>query len=204
LGAALTNSLSRLANLAKVARAAPNLPDLDKKATKEFLDNIKSIAPPIPAFAANQAGITMFRDLQAYNNEMFRESTKALDLVADAIETGKFDNEAYNKIRDRLNELKKGPWDGDTAKDILKSLCKAIPILGAWCDDAFKLAEELVSPVSCSAITCDCENVGGGLMRGPLIVSCKIQEQDLILQCQATGKVTGSCDGGAKGPAANY
>ena len=53
-----------------------------------------------------------------------------------------------------------------TAKDVLKSLCKAIPVAGAWCDDAFKLAQELISGGSCSAITCDCENVGGGLMRG--------------------------------------
>ncbi len=204
LGAALTDSLSRLANLAKAARAAPNLAELDRKATKGFIDDVVSIAPPIPAFTVNKAGYTMVRDLLAWDNQMFGESTKALDLVADAIETGQFDHEAYNKIRDRLNDLSKGPWDSDTAKDVLKSLCKAIPILGAWCDDAFKLAEELVAPVDCSAITCDCGNVGGGLMRGPLMVTCKIQEQDLILQCQATGKVTGSCDDGAKGPAANY
>ena len=152
----------------------------------------------------NKAGYVMYRDLVAWDNQMFGESAKALNLVADAIETGRFDHEAYNKIRGRLEELKKGPWDSDTAKDILKSLCKAIPIASAWCDDAFKLAEKLMGPVDCSAITCDCANVGGGLMRGPLIVTCKIQEQDLILQCQATKTVTGSCDGDAKGPAANY
>jgi hypothetical protein len=204
LGAALTGSLGRLANLAKVARDAPNLAELDEQATKDFIDNIVSIAPPIPAFGVNKVGYTMLRDQLAWNSQMFGESTKALNLVSDAIETGEFDHRAYNKIRDRLNELSKGPWNSDTAKDVLKSLCEAIPIAGAWCDDAFKLAEELVALVDCSAITCDCANVGGGLMRGPLTVTCKLQEQDLILQCEAAGKVTGSCDADAKGPGANY
>jgi hypothetical protein len=41
-------------------------------------------------------------------------------------------------------------------------------------------------------------------MRGPLIVQCKIQEQDLISESQATKKVTGSCQGDAKGPGASH
>lgn len=204
LGSAVTDTLGRLAKLAKVARASPNLAEMDSKATKEYIDNLVGILPPGAGPAISGPGFVLFRDNLAWNNEMFGESTKALNLVADAIETGKFDDKAYGKIRDRLNELSKGPWGSDTAKDFFKSLCKAIPIAGAWCDDAFKVAEELVSGVNCGEVTCDCENVGGGLLRGPLIVQCKIQEQDLISECNATKKVTGKCQGDAKGPGASH
>ncbi len=204
LGAALTDSLGRLANLAKAARAAPNLAEMDAKAKKEFIENAVGMLPLGAGPAISGPAFVAFRDVLVHASEMFSVSTKALNLVTDTMETRQLDHEAFNKIREQLNYLSKGPWDSDTAKDFFKKLCKAIPILGAWCDDAFKLAEELMGPVDCSAITCDCGNVGGGLMRGPLIVTCKIQEQDLILQCQATKTVTGSCDDGAKGPGANY
>lgn len=204
LGSAITDSLGRLANLAKVARESSDLAAMDEKATKEYIDNLVSILPPGAGPAISGPAFVAFRDSLAWNNEMYGESTKALNLVADAIETGQFDHAAYNKIRDRLKELSKGPWGGDTAKDFFKKLCKSIPIAGAWCGDAFKLVEELISGVDCKAITCDCENVGGGLMRGPLIVQCLIQEQALIGECKATQKVTGSCQGDAKGPGASH
>jgi len=204
LGSAVTSTLGRLAKLAKVARASPNLAEMDSKATKEYIDNLVGILPPGAGPAISGPGFVLFRDNLAWNNEMFGESTKALNLVADAIETGKFDDKAYGKIRDRLNELSKGPWGNDAAKDFFKSLCKAIPIAGAWCDDAFKVAEELISGVNCGEVTCDCENVGGGLMRGPLIVQCKLQEQSLISECNATKKVSSTCPTDAKGPGASH
>ena len=204
LGSAITDSLGRLASLAKAARAAPDLAAMDEKATKQFIDDFVGMLPPAAGPAIGGPGFVVFRDSLAWNNQMFGESSKALDLVADAIETGQFDQQAYDKIRNRLDELSKGPWGGDTAKDFFKKLCKSIPIAGAWCDDAFELAEELISGVDCDAITCDCDHVGGGLMRGPLIVQCKIQEQELIGECQSTKKVTGACQGDAKGPRASH
>lgn len=204
LGAAVTGALGKIAAAAKVAREATNLNDMDEKAKKEFVDNLVSILPPGGGPAISGPAFGVFRDQVVWTSEMYGESSKALDLVADAIETGQFDTGAYNKIRDRLQELAKGPWGGDTAKDFFKKLCKSIPIAGAWCDDAFELAEDMISDVDCQAITCDCDRVGGGLMRGPLIVQCKIQEQDLINECQATKKVTGSCLSDAKGPGASY
>ncbi len=204
LGAAITGALGKIAAAAKLARDAPKLNEMDEKAKKEFIDNLVSILPPGAGPAITGPAFTVFRDQLAWNSEMFGESAKAVNLVSDAIETGRFDHAAYNKIRDRIQELAKGPWGSSTAKDFFKKLCKAIPIAGAFCDDAFQLAEELVSGVDCRAITCDCDNVGGGLMRGPLIVQCKIQEQDLIAACQATGKVAGSCLGDAKGPGASH
>jgi len=204
LGAALTDTLGQIAAAAKVARAASNLDALDEKAKKEFVDNLASLVSKGAGPAISGPAFAVFRDQIVWSSEMFGESTKALDLVTAAIETGQFDHQAYGRIRDRLQDLSKGPWGSDTAKDFFKSLCKAIPILGAWCDDAFELGEALAASVDCGAITCDCDNVSGGLVRGPLIVQCRLQEQDLISECKATGKVTSACDNGAKGPAATH
>ena len=203
-GAAATDLLSKLANFAKAARASPDLANMTAKETKEYLDSVVGSIPAGAGVAISGPAFIAFRDSLAWNNEMFGQSAQALDLVANAIETGQFDHEAYNKIHDRLNELSKGPWGSDTAKDMLKSLCKSIPVAGAWCDDLFKAVEELLGDVDCGAITCDCENVGGGLMRGPLIVQCRLQEENLIGECRATQKVTGTCDAGAAGSGANY
>ncbi len=203
LGAALTDALDKIAALAQRAREAPNLNEMDEEAKKEFIDDLVSNLPPGAGPAITGPAFTVFRDHLAWKSEMFGESAKAVNLVADAIETGRFDHEAYNKIRDRLEELSQGPWSSDTVKDFFKKLCESIPIAEAWCDDAFELAEELISGVDCEAITCDCDGIGG-LMRGPLVVTCRIQEQDLISECRATKKVTGSCDTDAKGPGASH
>ncbi|RYG90845.1 hypothetical protein EU803_12705 [Loktanella sp. IMCC34160] len=205
LGGTATDILSKLAAAAKVARDAPNLAEMDAAATKDFLKTMVSIAPPIPAFGVNQLGYEMFIDTLAWNNEMYGESTKAMNLVANAIETGQFDHAAYQQISDNLNRLSKGPWDSNLAKGVLQNICEAIPVLGAWCGDAFKLAEELVAGTTdCSAITCDCQNVGGGLLSGPLIVQCEIHQADLISQCQADPTAPLSCLADAKGPGASH
>ena len=203
-GAAITDALGKLANFAKVARGAPDVAGMTAKETKAYLDSVVGSLPAGGGVAISGPMYIAFRDSLAWNNEMFGQSAQALDLVANAIETGQFDHEAYNKIHDRLNELSKGPWGSDTAKDILKSLCKSLPVAGAWCDDLFKAVETLLSDVDCGAVTCDCDNVGGGLMRGPLIVQCKLQEDTLIAECRATQNVTSTCDAGAAGPGANY
>ena len=203
-GAAVTDMLGKLANMAKVARGSSDLAKMTADETKEYIDSMVGALPAGGGVAISGPAFIAFRDSLAWNNEMFGQSTQALDLVANAIETGQFDHEAYNKISNRLNELSKGPWGSDTAKDMLKSLCKSIPVAGAWCDDLFKAVENLLGDVDCGAITCDCDNVGGGLMRGPLIVQCRLQEETLIAECRATQKVTSTCDEGAKGGGANY
>jgi len=204
LGSDATNVLSRLAAVAKLAQEERDLATMDAEATKAFIDNIVSIGPPIPALGVNQIGYEMFRDTLAWNNEMYGQSAKALNLVADAIETGQLDSAAYQEVTDNLNRLSSGPWDSSIAKGVLQSMCEAIPILGSWCGDAFKFAEELISGANCEALTCDCQNVGGGLMRGPLIVQCELHQSDLINQCLADNTVSLACLADAKGPGASH
>ncbi len=204
IGATVRNSLGRIATLAQLARDVSNLDEMNEAETKKFIDRYFILFPAAVAPALGAGGGVILRDTLAWNMEMFHESSKAMDLVSEAMRTGEFNTEEYNKISDRLKSLSAGPWGSSTAKDFLKSLCKAIPAAGAWCDDAFKVVEELISGVDCEAITCDCENVGGGLMRGPLIVQCEIAQQSLISECQATQTVTGSCQSDAAGPGASH
>jgi len=204
LGKAVTGSLGQIAAAAKVARDAENFAEMDQAQTREFIGNMVAIMPPGATKAIDGLPMQAFTYELAWEKDMYGESAKALNLVADAIETGELDQEAYGKIHDRLTELSKGPWGKEFAKDALKSLCKSIPVVGNWCDDIFKLAEDLVGPVDCGAISCDCENVGGGLMRGPLIVQCRMQEATVQAQCKASDSFTSTCDDGAKGPDADY
>ena len=204
LGATLRNTLGRVASLAQLARDTPNLAEMDEKATKAYIDRVIGLIPPGLSPALSGPGGVIFRDTLAWNNSMWQESTKGLDLVSEAIRTGEFNTEEYNKVRDRLNQLSAGPWGSDTAKDFFKALCKGIPVAGAWCDDVFKAVENVFAPLVCEEISCDCENVGGGLMRGPLIVQCELAQQSLRMECEATKAVTGSCDAGAVGPGASH
>ena len=201
LGSTVTDTLGNLAKFAELARSNPDVAAMDEATAKEFVDTFTSLMT-LGGRVTISAPLTIaVRDSLVWNQQMFGESAKALNLVADAMATGHLDQEAYGEISDRLNVLSRGPWGSDTAKDVLKSICDSIPLFGKWCGDAFKLAEQLIGG-ECGAISCDCENVGGGIMRGHLLVSCRLQEQTVIAQCRATPPVVGNCDPGAMGPGA--
>lgn len=199
LGSTVTDTLGKLAKFAELARSNPDVATMDEAAAKEFVDTVTSIMTMGGGITISAPVTIVVRDTLVWNQQMFGESAKALDLVADAMETGQLDQEAYGKISDRLNDLSRGPWGSETAKDVLKSICESMPFVGKWCGDAFKLAAQLLGD-QCAAISCDCENVGGGLMRGPLMVSCRLQEETVIAQCRATPPVVGYCDPSAMGP----
>ncbi len=204
LASAITKSLSRISSVAKLARAAPNLAEFDEKVTKEITTGALKIMSMASAVAVNPVGGNFLVSEVVWSSQMYGEATKAINLIADTMMTGEVNSAEYNKIRQRLEILAKGPWGSDTAKDILKSLCKTIPVAKAWCNDLFKLAEKLVSETNCSTITCDCGNVGGGLSFGPRYTQCTWKEQELVLQCTATGSVSSQCLRHAKGPSANH
>lgn len=200
--ASLTDMLGKVAALAKAARESRDLAKLNEEARRKYIDNLVSILPPGGGPAINGPAFVVFRDTLVWNGEMFGESTKALDLVSEAISTGQFNHAAYARIEKRLNELAKGPWSSSTTSDFFENLCKKIPIMGAWCSDVFQLTRKLFSDAHCDSINCDCDNVSSGLIRGPLVVQCKIQESDLIAACKEQKKIVGSC-GEASGPGAH-
>lgn len=188
----ITDSISKISSLAQMAQSTSNLKKMNEDATKKYIeDNVYfSMLPP--------GARVVFRDVLVYNNEMYGEATNALNLVSEAMETGRFNNKASAEIEKRLNVLSKGPWSSSTVSDFFKDLCKKIPIAGEWCDDLF----EVFASVDCKSINCDCANVGGGLMRGPLIVQCKLHEDGIISTCKEKN-IIGSCLSGVSGPAAS-
>lgn len=204
LAGTLAHVIDVIADVAKNSKGSPNLREMDMKATKEYLEDWRDaflaggFSPAISGPAAE-----VFLDSLVWNSEMFKESTNALDLVSEAIETGRFDDQAYARIEGRLTELgENGPWGSSTALDFFEKLCEKIPIAGLWCSDAFDLVQDLIGDVDCGKIDCDCYNVSGGMMKGPLIIQCEINEQDLVMACQEQGKIVGTCMPNASGPAA--
>lgn len=195
------SALSRVADAARLLQAAGNLAQGDAEASRAFIDSTLSF------FGAANPAISLvgplYREVLVWNQDMYGEAAGVIDLVTDAMQTGQFDEAAYNQRRERIGELSRGPWNSATAKDLLRSLCNQVPILGAWCDDLFDFVEDLVAGDPCEALTCDCENVGGGLMRGPLIVQCRLHEQELQQICQQLGEPLGSCLPDARGPGAS-
>lgn len=75
---------------------------MNEDAKKDFIRNLPgySVLPP--------GAREVFADILVYDSEMANESAKALNLVTEAMETGQFNHEAYNKIQNRLKELPKG------------------------------------------------------------------------------------------------
>lgn len=195
----LTGKLSIFTDLVRTYRDLKDLKTADEEKTKEILDRLLGLAGRVnPVF--NTPAAVAFRDQLAWQKSMWSETTAGLDLVTRTMETGKFDSAAYDRIANRLKQLAKGPWGADTAKDFLKKLCDALPVLKKACEDLFDVAVDAV--VNCSAIDCDCANVGGGILSGPNRVTCELTQASLRAACAAEGKVVGVCDAGASGPAA--
>jgi len=168
--------IEQIAALAKKARDAANPQNMNEAEKRRAIDRLFGLLPRGAGPALTGPGYTVFRDTVVWNSEMFDESSKAMNLVADAMTTGKFDQQTFGKIESRMKDLAKGPWTEKTAVDFFERLCKGIPVAGPWCGEAFKLFKAKSSDVDCAAISCDCDNVPGGLMKGPLIVQCRIRQ----------------------------
>ncbi len=199
----LLGGLDRISQLSKLAAKAKDLARMDREATKKYIDSLAGVLPSGVSVPLKNPVFIMFRDSLAWNNEMFSQSSRAIDLVAKSIETGVFDEKAYREIKKRLNRLAKhGPWDRKTLEDVIKKFCKGIPVAEKWCDDIFKALDDSNALANCDAISCDCDAIRGGLAGRILVVQCKIQEQNLIEACKSGQANLGSCLYSAKGPKA--
>jgi hypothetical protein len=129
--------------------------------------------------------------------QMYDASADGLNLVADAIETGQIDQSRLTEITDRLNNLSRGPWGGDTAREFVRSWCGMLPALGGLCEELFDEIAELIEGPVCARINCDCANLAGGLLgAGPERVTCEINQQNLQALFQANNRIEGVCDPG--------
>ncbi len=123
--------LDRIDQAAAFARDLADLAAGDEEAARRVADGYFSIFPPNPALTGHQVAIT---DLLAWDARMYGASADALNVVANAIETGQVDTEALRQITDRLNNLSRGPWGIETLQRLMRTFCGQLPVLADLCE----------------------------------------------------------------------
>ncbi len=161
---------------------------------RDWLDLVSRDLSPILAGPAGAA----FADAVAWNGRMWDSTTEGLDLVADAIENGELDMEAYQQVAARIERLAAaGPWDSDTAHQFLKKWAEDLPYVGKL----LKAVWPEPVPEECKPINCDCEAlVDWGLLAGEYIKECRGVEEGLKAECSARREIVGVCHPTASGP----
>ena len=128
---------------------------------------------------------------------MWSATTAGLNVVADAISSGKVDDARLKRVTGQLQKLANtGPWGGIDASTFLREMAKELPGVGKIIK---RLWREPIPP-QCKAINCDCGAVEFGLLTGEYRKECVAAEEKLIAECAATRIVSGSCNTVAAGP----
>lgn len=98
---------------------------------KRFVDDMLNIIPTGASPALSGGAGKFFRDVVDWTKRMWDGSTLGLDVVTRAIETGKVDMAAYEKVSTDLQDLAEtGPWGEPTGVDFVKRTAEEIPIVG--------------------------------------------------------------------------
>ena len=124
-------TIEKLAKLGKVGADLGTLATTGTVNAGKFTDDVLSALPPELAPALASPAGKFFRDLMDWDQQMWSTSTDGLDLVSKAIETGKLDTAAYDKIAQRLKALaSRGPWTTQSGIDFVKKLAETLPVGG--------------------------------------------------------------------------
>jgi tetratricopeptide (TPR) repeat protein len=161
---------------------------------RDWIDLVSRDLSPILAGPAGAA----FADAADWNGRMWDATSEGLGLVADAIERGELDMEAYQQVADRIERLANaGPWDSDTAHQFLKKWAEELPYVGKL----LKAVWPEPVPEECRPINCDCDAlVDWGLLAGPYIKECRGVEDGLKAECSRRREIVGVCHPTASGP----
>jgi hypothetical protein len=123
--------LEILQKLHKAGYSAAQLAEMKENQTKQFVESVVDLFPEMTNPVLNGPVAIVFSDQLHWTQDLYRDSTNALELVANAIETGKFDSAAYQRIADHIQVLSlQGPWGKKTALGALKKWSEQIPFLG--------------------------------------------------------------------------
>lgn len=137
--------------------------------------------------------VPMVTAVTRYSARIWDQSSQAMDLVSDAIRTGKFDDEKYAILREKMVEtISRGPWDVATMKDSLLQWCQQMPELGRYCSEIFREVKYALNSKVCSAVNCDCENVQSSFF-SEYRNQCRAYELEAKLLCAAADKVVLGC-----------
>lgn len=189
--------------VADLADDAAGIADGDAQAAENFINGFMDMIPPNLAPAMAGPLRAAFVDQQRWQQEMTQAATDGLNTVADAIETGRFDHERFQEIADRLEDLGRGPWGGDTARDAIRRWCGHLPIGSSVCEAAVDIWQGSSEEDLCeAAVNCDCEN-SEYMFPSVSIPQCYGYEEQARQECRQSGRVTGiGCDPITSGPAA--
>lgn len=196
---AVSEALGKLEKATELYDKAEAAAKGDPDAVNELARTLAGMVPaPVAPSLAGPPKIA-FNELTDWDKEMYEVSAEGVYIVEDAIKKGRVDTERLAKVTQKLEDLRRGPWDGDTAREFAKSWCdKLPPVVSDLCKKVF----EKEKPPTCADIDCDCESISGGIIVGPLKVQCELHESELRQLCESHGEVVGSCDPGARGDAA--
>lgn len=123
--------LEFLQKLHKAGYTAAQLAEMKENDGKKFVEAVVDLFPEMQNPVLNGPMAIALSDQLQWTRDLYKDSTSALDLIAKAIETGHFDDRAYQKISDHLEVLSlQGPWGKETALGALKKWGEQIPLLG--------------------------------------------------------------------------
>ncbi len=192
--------LGLLENAIKVYKAVLSSEELSEdefpqrdRIVRDYLDLIPVNLSPALAGPAGAA----FADALDWNGRLWDSTSEGIGLVADAIERGELDMEAYQQVADRIERLAgSGPWDSDTAAQFLKKWAENLPYVGKF----LKAVWPEPGPEECRPINCDCDNVEFGLLTGEYQKECRGAEEGLKAECARRREIVGVCHPTASGP----
>jgi hypothetical protein len=125
------SALRTIEQAAKWGKAGLDLAQLRETGmvnARRFTDDVLSALPPAIAPALASPAGKLFRDLMDWDQQMWSTSTDGLNLVSQAITTGKLDMAAYNKVAMRLQMLgQQGPWTTQSGIDFAKKMAEMVP-----------------------------------------------------------------------------
>jgi hypothetical protein len=112
---------------------AASLQRTSLKNAETFLIQVSGFVPKGLAPGLSSPTGVFFKDLINWDDDMWSSSTDALSLVSDAIQTGKLNLAAFDKISRHLEALgRQGPWSKQSGIDFLRRLTAGVPRVGRF------------------------------------------------------------------------
>lgn len=172
--------------------------------------NIEVVRATIPLVIRNPVIPFVNEEFQKtleWNEKMYRASTAGLNFVEKTLNTGEFDQQEFDKIKNQMEEsIRQHPWAPDDAKSNFSEFLDSLIAEGL--SAFFLLLSDFVAPylkeIYCERINCDCDNVPQKGLKPPneMISECRELQETLKLQCQENMLSVESCssDPNKRGP----
>jgi len=126
--------LNRVAQGVRAVESARQLKAEDEKSARNFAEDWLRMLPSTAAPGYTGPASALAGDIVVWTRQMFETSTRGLEIVRDAMETGNVDTARVKAMEDRMNTLRTGPWSKDTFGRVVKEYVEDIPVVGKIAD----------------------------------------------------------------------